>query len=164
MICPFSATGHLHTPTRSPSPPFRSLPSTRLPRRFNSHADKPAPSRNLRGGGGRFNRNDGEKSGSLPPNAQPADYRSCNSAICIVGYANGRMVGRTPNSNSRESGLERASRVDTRINISREFRILIFFFFLILPLSSLTLFRYCYVYIYIYICNRFRFTGKLKDS
>lgn len=163
MICPFSATGHLHTPTRSPSPPFRSLPSTRLPRRFNSHADKPAPSRNLRGGGGgRFNRNDGEKSGSLPPNAQPADHRSCNSAIYIVGYANGRMVGRTPNSNSRESGLERASRVDTRINISREFRILIFFFFLILPLSSLTLFRYCYVYIYIY--NRFRFTGKLKDS
>lgn len=64
------------------------------------------------------------------------------------------MVGRTPNSNSRESGLERASEfVDTRINISREFRILIFFFFSFNPsiiLVNVISILLC-VYIYIYV-------------
>lgn len=84
MICPFSATGHLHICRLVPtSPPFRGF--VRCPRRlaclFNSHADKPVPPPPLlafveQGGGGgeRFNpgssRNDREKSRSLSPNRE----------------------------------------------------------------------------------------------
>lgn len=121
MICPFSATGHLHICRLVPtSPPFRGF--VRCPRRFaclfNSHADKPVPSPLFLPSSSKEEEEEsdlipgrvetiGKNRDRYPLTAKAVDYRSCNSAIYIS--IQGMQIGGTPNSNSRESNEPDAS-------------------------------------------------------